>query len=126
MTLLAYLSNPMRSFPVLWMFVAQSLDFFVVLVDHCLSVRLVSFVQCIVAISSIYGFGLLRWYLQTFLQPATISPRKDGLQYPPRKTGYNIHPERPATISTQKDRLEYSYSQTDQHPVSLVQHIHTP
>jgi len=47
--------------------VAQSLVLCVCFVDRCLSFCTFSFGQCVVCFSSIYGFWLLLWYLQTRL-----------------------------------------------------------
>jgi hypothetical protein len=46
--------------------VARSLVLCVCFVDRCLSFCLLSFGHCVVCSSSMYGFWLLLWYLQTF------------------------------------------------------------
>ena len=45
----------------------RSLVLYVCFVDHCLSFCTFSFGHCVVCSSSIYGFWLSRWYLQTLL-----------------------------------------------------------
>jgi hypothetical protein len=47
--------------------VARSLVLCVCFVDRCLSFRTFSFGNCVVCSSSIYGFWLPLWYLQTLL-----------------------------------------------------------
>ena len=47
--------------------VTRSLVLYACFVDHCLSFCTVSFVHCVVCSSSIYGFWLPLWYLQTLL-----------------------------------------------------------
>ena len=49
--------------------VTRSLVLCVCFVDRCLSFCTFSFGHCVVCSSSIYGFGLLLWYLQTLLKP---------------------------------------------------------
>jgi hypothetical protein len=50
--------------------VTRSLVLYVCFVDHCLSFCTFSFRHCVVCSSSIYGFWLRLWYLQTFLIPS--------------------------------------------------------
>ena len=47
--------------------VTRSLVLYVCFVDRCLSFCTFSFGHCVVCSSSIYGFGLPLWYLQTLL-----------------------------------------------------------
>ena len=47
--------------------VTRSLVVYVCFVDRCLSFSTFSFDHCVVCSSSIYGYWLLRWYLQTLL-----------------------------------------------------------
>ena len=47
--------------------VTQSLFVYVCFVDPCLSFCTFSFDHCVVCSSSMYGFWMLLWYLQTFL-----------------------------------------------------------
>ena len=47
--------------------VTQSLVLYVCFVDRCLSCCIFSFGHCVVCSSSIYGFWLPLWYLQTLL-----------------------------------------------------------
>ena len=47
--------------------VTRSLVLYVCFVDRCLSFCTFSFGHCVVCSSSIYGFWLLLWYLQTLL-----------------------------------------------------------
>ena len=47
--------------------VTRSLVLYVCFVDRCLSFRTFTFGQCVVCSSSIYGFWLPLWYLQTLL-----------------------------------------------------------
>jgi len=51
--------------------VTRSIVLCVCFVDHCLSFCTFSFDHCVVWSSSIYGFWLLRWYLQTLLVIST-------------------------------------------------------
>jgi hypothetical protein len=48
--------------------VTRSLIIYVYFVDHCLSFCACSFGHCVVCSSSIYGFWLPLWYLQTLLK----------------------------------------------------------
>jgi hypothetical protein len=48
--------------------VTRSLVLYVCFVDHCLSFCTFSFDHCVVYSSSIYGFWLPLWYLQTLLK----------------------------------------------------------
>ena len=48
--------------------VTRSLVLYVCFVDRCLSFRTFSFCHCVVCSSSIYGFWLPLWYLQTLLK----------------------------------------------------------
>ena len=48
--------------------VTRSLVLYVCFVDRCLSFCTFSFGHCVVCSSSIYGFWLSLWYLQTFLK----------------------------------------------------------
>ena len=52
--------------------VTRSLDLCVCFVDRCLSSCTFSFVHCVVCSSSIYGFWLPLWYLQTLLKNKKI------------------------------------------------------
>ena len=56
--------------------VTRSLASYVCFVDRCLSFCIFSFVHCVVCSSSIYGFGLPFWYLQTLL-----TNNKSHMQY---------------------------------------------
>ena len=47
--------------------VTRSLVLWVCFIDRCLSFCPFSFGHCVVCCSSIYGFGLPLWYLQTLL-----------------------------------------------------------
>ena len=51
--------------------VTRSLVLYVCFVDHCVSFCTFSFGHCDVCSSSIYGFWLPLWYLQTLLLPQT-------------------------------------------------------
>ena len=50
----------------------RSLVLYVCFADRCLSFFPFSFVHCVVCPSSIYGFLLPLWYLQTFLYTPTL------------------------------------------------------
>ena len=52
--------------------VTRSLVLYVCFVDRCLSFCTFSFDQCVVCSSSIYGFWLPLWYLQTLLMTGII------------------------------------------------------
>ena len=52
--------------------VTRSLDLCVSFVDRCLSFCTFSFGHCVVCSSSIYGFVLPLWYLQTLLIPKLL------------------------------------------------------
>ena len=59
--------------------VTRSLVFCVCFVDHCLSFCTFSFEHCVVCSSSIYGFWLPLWYLQTLLIHGTsVHMRGEG------------------------------------------------
>ena len=68
LTLLEHLSSP----PVFsGVRVTRSLVLYVCFVDRCLSFCTFSFGHCVVCSSSIYGFWLPLWYLQTLLWTVT-------------------------------------------------------
>jgi hypothetical protein len=76
LTLLENLSSPpvFSGVRVTW-----SLVLCVWFVDRCLSFCTFSFSHCVVYSSSIYGFWLSRWYLQTLLiKQVTRTPLKTG------------------------------------------------
>jgi hypothetical protein len=50
----------------------RSLVLYVCFVDRCLSFCILTFGRCVVSSSSIYGFWLPRWYLQTLLIRLTL------------------------------------------------------
>ena len=56
--------------------VTRFLVLYVCLVDRCLSFCTFTFGHCVVCSSSIYGFWLPLWYLQTLLRAACKSPTK--------------------------------------------------
>ena len=58
--------------------VTRSLILYVCFVDRCLSVCTFSFGHCVVCSSSIYGFWLLLWYLQTLPTQYIISIRNSN------------------------------------------------
>ena len=51
--------------------VTRSLVLYVCFIDHCLSFCAFTFGHCVVCSSSIYGFWLTLWYLQTLLIDVT-------------------------------------------------------
>ena len=55
---------------------SRSLVLCVCFVDHCLSFCTFSFGHCVVCSSSIYGFWLHLWYLQTLLIQLKLEKRK--------------------------------------------------
>ena len=69
LTLLEHLSSPPVFIRVL---VTRSLVLYVCFVDLCLYFYTFSFGHCIVCSSSIYGFWLPLWYLQTLLNGVAI------------------------------------------------------
>ena len=54
----------------------RSLVLYVCFVDRCLFFYLFSFGHCVICSSSIYGFWLTIWYLQTLLTRWHLLPRK--------------------------------------------------
>ena len=69
LTLPEHLSSP----PVFsWIHVSRSLVLYVCFVDRCLSFCTFYFGHCVVCSSSIYGFWLPLWYLQTLLSALVI------------------------------------------------------
>jgi hypothetical protein len=66
LTLTEHLSSPLVSSGVR---VTRSLVLSVCFVDRCLSFCTFSFGHCVVCFSTIYGFWLLLWYLQTLFVP---------------------------------------------------------
>jgi hypothetical protein len=80
LTLPEHLSSP----PVR---VTRSLFVYVCFVDRCLTFCIFSFGHCVVCSSSIYGFWLRLWYLQTFL--ITISKSEKNRHYVPYNVGWS-------------------------------------
>ena len=70
LTLLEHLSSPPVFIEVC---VTRSLVLYVCFVDRCLSFCTFSFDHCVVCYSSIYGFWLTLWYIQTLLNVMVFS-----------------------------------------------------
>jgi len=82
LTLPEHLSSP----PVFsGVHVTRSLVLYVCFVDRCLSFCTFSFGHCVVCSSSIYGFWLPLWYLQTLLESKTRTEDNQSKQRTPDK-----------------------------------------
>jgi len=82
--------------------VTRSLVLYVCFVDRCLSFCTFSFGPCVVCSSSIYGFWLPLWYLQTLLDDGVIKNNRkseEDRQYSDQKKNvFNLHNSSTETV----------------------------
>jgi len=75
------MSMPKEATVFSWVHVTRSLALCVCFVSRCLSFCPVSFDHCVVCPSSIYGFWLPLWYMQTLLSMKTTTFKLQKIQW---------------------------------------------